>query len=241
MFSVAVATVLFPQLARLATDRDLPGLRRWSGDGMRLIFHALVPCAAATLALATPITRLVYERGAFGDAATHDVAQALFWFSFSLPFAGANLMLTRTFFSLQRPWFPTALAAGSLVVNAVVSLALYGPLGIAGVVIGTAVSSLVMTMLQAYYLRRELRGFEVLRTLRALATMIVAAVAFGLAAYGTWWMLDQALGRSLPAQLLSVGAALAAGFSIYGGLVLVAGVPEAAYLGRIVGSKLGRP
>jgi putative peptidoglycan lipid II flippase len=98
-----------------------------------------------------------------------------------------------------------------------------------------------MTMLQAYYLRRELRGFEVLRTLRALATMIVAAVAFGLAAYGTWWMLDQALGRSLPAQLLSVGAALAAGFSIYGGLVLVAGVPEAAYLGRIVGSKLGRP
>jgi putative peptidoglycan lipid II flippase len=241
MFSVAVATVLFPQLARLATDRDLPGLRRWSGDGMRLIFLALVPCAAATLALATPITRLVYERGAFGDAATHDVAQALFWFSFSLPFAGANLMLTRTFFSLQRPWFPTALAGGSLVVNAVVSLALYGPLGIAGVVIGTAVSSLVMTMLQAYYLRRELRGFEVLRTLRALATMIVAAVAFGLAAYGTWWMLDQALGRSLPAQLLSVGAALAAGFSIYGGLVLVAGVPEAAYLGRIVGSKLGRP
>ena len=31
------------------------------------------------------------------------MSEALFWFSFSLPFAGANLMLTRTFFSLQQP------------------------------------------------------------------------------------------------------------------------------------------
>src|SRR4051812_12395551 len=100
MFSVAVATVLFPQLTRLAARRDLPGLRRWSGDGMRLIFLCLIPCAAATIALATPITRLVYQRGAFGAQATEEVSTALFWFSFSLPFNGANLMLTRTFFSL---------------------------------------------------------------------------------------------------------------------------------------------
>jgi putative peptidoglycan lipid II flippase len=233
VFSVAVATVLFPQLARLATDRDLPGLRRWSGDGMRLIFLALVPCAAATIALAEPITRLVYERGAFGPKSVDEVSQALFWFSFSLPFAGANLMLTRTFFSLQRPWFPTALAAGSLVVNAAVSLALYKPLGIAGVVIGTAVSSFTMTLLQAYYLRRELQGFEVVRTLRGLASMAAAAVAFGLVAYGTWWALDQALGRSLIAQVVSVGTALVAGFAVYGGLVLLARIPEAQYLGRL--------
>jgi putative peptidoglycan lipid II flippase len=234
MFSVAVATVLFPQLARLATDRDLPGLRRWSGDGMRLIFLALVPCAAAMIALPEPITRLVYERGAFGPKSVDEVSQALFWFSFSLPFAGANLMLTRTFFSLQRPWFPTALAAGSLVVNAAVSLALYKPLGIAGVVIGTAVSSLCMTLLQAYYLRRELQGFEVFRTLKGLASMAAAAVAFGLVAYATWWALDQALGRSLIAQIVSVGTALLAGFAVYGGLVLLARIPEAQYLGRLV-------
>ncbi len=71
---------------------------------MRLIFLALIPCAAVMLALAEPITRLVYERGAFDAGATDDTADALFWFAFSLPFAGANLMLTRTFFALQQPW-----------------------------------------------------------------------------------------------------------------------------------------
>jgi putative peptidoglycan lipid II flippase len=240
MFSVAVATVLFPQLSRLAARRDLGGLRRWSGDGMRLIMLILIPAAAFTIALATPITRLVYQRGDFGTAATRDVATALFWFSFSLPFNGMNLMLTRTFFSLQRPWVPTALACTSMVVNAAVSVALYRPLGIAGIVIGTAVSNAVMTLQQIYYLRRDLRGFEVLRTLRASLAMLAAAAALGGAAYGAWWLLDAALGRSLIAQVVSVGAGLAGGTLVYVGAVLLLDVPEAHMAARLVQGRLRR-
>src|SRR5215217_7668958 len=139
MFSVAVATVLFPALSRLASNRDLPGLRALTGSGMRQIALLLIPSAAAILALSEPMVRLVYQRGEFGAGSTDLVAEALFWFAFSLPFSGINLLLTRTFFSLQRPWLPTRLALWSLVVNAGVSLALYEPLGIAGIVIGTTV------------------------------------------------------------------------------------------------------
>jgi putative peptidoglycan lipid II flippase len=232
MFSVAIATVLFPQLSRLATRRDLPGLRRWSGDGMRFIFLALIPCAAILIALSEPITRLVYERGEFDAAASADTSSALFWFAFSLPFAGANLMLTRTFFALQRPWLPTALAAVSLAVNAALALALYAPLGIAGVVIATAVASLLMTLQQVYYLRRELRGFEIVRTLRGLAGMTAAAAAAGGLAYGAWWLLDDALGRSLLGQIASVGTGVVAAFALYLGLTLAARIPEARMLTR---------
>ena len=66
MFSVAVATVLFPALARLPTRRDYDGLRALTGTGTRQIFLLLIPAAACTLVLAEPITRLVYERGEFG-------------------------------------------------------------------------------------------------------------------------------------------------------------------------------
>ena len=234
MFSVAVATVLFPQLARLASARDMPGLRRFSGDGMRLIFLALIPCAAATVVLAEPITRLVYERGAFGSQSTEDTAQALLFFSFSLPFAGANLLLTRSFFALQRPWIPTRAAALSLVVNAVISLLLYKPLGIAGIVIGTAVSSAVMTVQQVAALRTLTGGFEVARTIRGFLTMTAASVVFAGVAYATWWLVDEGLGRSLPAQVVSVGMALAAGFAVYGAIVLLARVPEAGQLARML-------
>ena len=141
MFSVAVATVLFPTLSRFVARQDFDGLRRTQANGIRQIALLLIPCAAITAVLATPITRLVYQRGEFDAESTKQVSEALFWFSFSLPFSGFNLLLTRTFFSLQRPWTPTGLAAVTLLINAVVSAALYGPFGIAGVVLGTVVST----------------------------------------------------------------------------------------------------
>jgi putative peptidoglycan lipid II flippase len=241
MFSVALATVLFPTLSRYAARRDLDGLRATMATGMRQIFLLLIPAAAFTLVLATPIVRLVFEHGAFGPDSTDRVSTALFWFSFSLPFAGVNLLLTRTFFSLQRPWIPTALATANLVVNTLISLALYKPFGIAGLVIGTAVASAGMTASQAYYLRRELHGrLEGGRTVMAVMQMSVAAVALGGASYGTWWLLDTALGRSIVAQIVSVAIAALAGFAVYAAAVLVQRIPEAQRLEQVVAGRLRR-
>jgi putative peptidoglycan lipid II flippase len=237
MFSVALATVLFPTLSRFATRGDHDGMRTTLGNGLRQIFLTLIPAAAFTIALAVPIVRLVYQRGAFGPHSTHQVALALFWFSFSLPFAGANLLLTRTFFSLQQPWKPTALAAASLVVNGAVSLALYKPFGIAGLVIGTAVASLAMTLGQGWYLGRALGGIEARKTALAVVQMIGAAAALGGVGYGSWWALDQVLGRSLPAQIVSVGTGIVAGSLMYIGAVLVMRIPEAHQIQRLISSR----
>jgi putative peptidoglycan lipid II flippase len=241
MFSVAVATVLFPALARLATRRDVDGLRKLTGTGTRQILLLLIPAAACTLVLAEPITRLVYERGAFGPGSTDLVAEALFWFSFSLPFAGVNLLLTRTFFSLQRPWLPTGLGAATLLVNLVVALVLVGPFGIGGIVVATAVASAAMTAGQAYYLRRELGGrLEGAETARAVARMLLAATALALVAHLSWRGLDELLGRSLPAQVVSVGSGLMAGVAAYTAAVVALRVPEAEQIRQLVGARLRR-
>jgi putative peptidoglycan lipid II flippase len=241
MFSVALATVLFPTLSRLAARRDYDGLRTTMSTGVRQIFLLLVPAAAFTLVLATPIVRLIYQHGSFHADSTHRVATALFWFSFSLPFAGANLLLTRTFFSLQRPWIPTALATANLVVNAGLSLALYKPLGIAGLVIGTAAASAGMTVSQAWYLRRELHGrLEGGRTLLAVAQITVASAALGAVAYGVWSGLDSALGRTVPAQIVVVAGAAGAGLATYSAIVLGLRIPEARQIERLVRGRLTR-
>jgi putative peptidoglycan lipid II flippase len=208
---------------------------------VRQIFLLLIPAAVFTLVLATPIVRLVFEHGAFDPDSTKRVSTALFWFSFSLPFAGVNLLLTRTFFSLQRPWIPTALAAGNLAVNAIISLALYKPFGIAGLVIGTAVASAGMTAGQAFYLRRELHGrLEGGRTLVAVSQMSLAAAALGGVSYGVWWMLDSALGRTIPAQIVAVALAAVAGFVVYAAAVLLLRIPEARQLEEVVSGRLRR-
>jgi putative peptidoglycan lipid II flippase len=227
MFSVAVATVLFPTLSRYVARQDFDGLRHTQANGIRQIALLLIPCAAITAVLATPITRLVYQRGEFDVRSTQQVAEALFWFSFSLPFSGFNLLLTRTFFSLQRPWTPTGLAGVTLLINVVVSAALYSPFGIAGVVLGTVVSTMAMTVGQAAFLRHKTGGLELPVTIRTTTKILIASAILGVVTYGAWYALDQALGRSLLAQLISVGGAITLGSVVYAGVVLAMRVPEA--------------
>jgi putative peptidoglycan lipid II flippase len=228
MFSVAVATVLFPTLARLAAQRDTAGLRQWSATGLRQILLLLVPCSAAILVLAEPIVATLYEFGEFGPRDTELVAEALTWFALALPLNGATLMLTRTFFSLQRPWTPTALAVANLLTNTAVSVALYEPLGIAGIVIGTAVGNLVMVAGEIVALRRLLSGFQLARTLDGLTRIAVAsAVLAGVAALvHAPFDADGKL-----EEVATLTLALTAGGAAYVATVLALGVPEARQLG----------
>ena len=125
MFSVAVATVLFPALARLAARNDLDGFRATISTGLRQIGFLLIPATVVSAVLATPIVRLVYERGAFTESDVTVVAGCLAAFSLGLVFNGWMLMMTRGFYGLQSNWLPTMIAVGTLVLNAVLDVALY--------------------------------------------------------------------------------------------------------------------
>jgi putative peptidoglycan lipid II flippase len=234
LFSISIATILFPTLARFATRGARDDLRRTMAGGVRQICLLLIPSAVLMAVLAEPITRLVYERGAFGDEATDLTSTAMFWWSISLPFQGVSLLFSRTFFSLQRPWATAALAGLNLVVNAALAALLYGPFEIAGIVIGTVVGTIAMCVAQGWILRAELGGIEGARTLSAALRMLVAAAALGGLSYGVWYGLDAALGRSLVAQAVAVLGGIAAGVLVYAGAVWALRVPEADQIRRLL-------
>jgi putative peptidoglycan lipid II flippase len=241
LFSVAVATVLFPTLSRMAADRDVGAMRRAVGVGMRQINLLLIPAAAFMIVLPNPIVRLLFQRGEFNSYSTHIVAVALFWFAFSLPFGGVNLLLTRTFFAVQRPWIPTRLAALNILVDIIVSVGLYKPFGIAGLIIGTVAANAVMTFLQLQRLRLGFNGrLEGAQTTMITARIIIASALLAAVSWIVWRLLDDLLGTSLGAQIVSVGAAGAAGVSVYARAVLAMRIPEAHQVHQLIARQLGR-
>ncbi len=241
LFSVAVATVLFPTLSRMAADRDVGAMRRAVGVGMRQINLLLVPAAAFMIVLPNPIVRLLFQRGNFSTHSTHIVAVALFWFAFSLPFGGLNLLLTRTFFAVKRPWIPTRLAAMNIVVDIIVSIGLYKPFGIAGLIIGTVAANAVMTFLQIQRLRIGFNGrLEGAQTTMITARILLASVLLAGVSWVVWKLLDDLLGTSLIAQIVSVGGAGLAGLFVYVRAVLAMHVPEAHQVHRLIVNQLAR-
>ncbi len=241
IFSVAVATVLFPTLSRMASRRDPGGMRRAVGIGMRQINLLLIPAAVFIIVLTTPIVRLVFERGRVQRRIDPPRVDRAVLVRVLAALRGLNLLLTRTFFAVQRPWIPTRLAALNMVVDIVVSLSLYKPLGIAGLIIGTVAANVVMTALQVNRLRIGFNGrLEGRQTTMITARILLASALLGGVAWVVWYGLDALLGRSLPAQVVSVGGAGAAGVLVYMRAVLAMRVPEAHQVSRLIRAQLGR-
>ncbi len=234
IFSVAIATVLFPTLARFASRGELENLRATMANGMRQILFVLVPAGAAILVLSEPMIRLVYQRGEFTPEQTMLVATALFWFAFSLPTNGLYLLQTRTFFSLQRPWMATGLAGLDLVVSAVAALALYKPFGTGGIVAGTGIGTTAAVVAQAVVLRHEFGGLELRRLIETTAKITIAAAALAAVSFGVWDVLDDALGRGLAGQLISLGAGLGLGGLTYLGTAKLLRIAELEQITRLL-------
>jgi putative peptidoglycan lipid II flippase len=126
-------------------------------------------------------------------------------------------------------------------VDVVVSIALYKPLGIAGLIIGTVAANAVMTVLQAQRLRVGLNGrLDGGQTTMITARIAVASALLAGVSWVVWRLLDDLLGTSLIAQIVSVGGAGLAGLFVYIRAVLAMRVPEAHQVHRLIASQLGR-
>jgi putative peptidoglycan lipid II flippase len=225
VFSVAVATVLFPLLSRHASRQDWRAFQNTVNTGLRLICFLLVPASVAAAVLATPIVRLLYQHRAFTEADTHKVAPCLAAFALGLTFNGTMLMLNRGFFSMQSPWIPSWVAFGNLGLNAVLDAVFYR-FGFWGIPLSTSLVNIAGTVALLVLFRRRMAGFEVGETARSFALVTVASAALALVAWGIWHGLDAELGRSLAAQIVSLGAGLVLGYAAFFGMCRLLGVNE---------------
>jgi hypothetical protein len=68
--------------------------------------------------------------------------------------------------------------------------------------------------------------------------MTVAAALLAGVTYGTWRVLDEALGRGLFGQILSVGVGLGLGAIVYALTVHLMRIPEARQIERLLAGRL---
>jgi putative peptidoglycan lipid II flippase len=224
MFSVAIATVLFPRLARLAARRDLDGFRDTVNLGLRQIGFLLIPAGVVTAVLAEPITRIVYQHGHWKPHQTAVTAGAVAAFSGGLVFNGWMLMLNRAFFSLQSNWLPTVVALANLALNAALDAAFYR-FGTWGIPLATTVVNIGGAAFLLALLRGRLGRIDLTRTLPALGRIVVASAIAALAFF-VWFPLDRALGRSFGGQAGSLLPALVVATLLYLGACRVLAVRE---------------
>src|SRR6185295_6257369 len=117
IIGIAICTVLLPELSRhLKGGRDKEADAAQS-QSLLIAMLLSMPAATALIALATPIVRVLFERGAFSAFDTVQTSATLIWFSAGLPAYVLIRVLQPGFFAREDTRTPTLFAAGSMIIN----------------------------------------------------------------------------------------------------------------------------
>ena len=229
VFGVAVATAIFPMLAR--ADGDAGAFASTLRRGLRLSLFIGLPASIGLVLVREPLTLVVYGGGSRGfdadavvraGAVLAGYAPAIWAFSI-------NQVWTRAFYAAGDTRTPMRVAIAMVAVNLLMNVALIWWLREAGLAWATSACAVVQCAILAVLMRTRLGQSPLDReTARGCLRLLAMSALMGLA---VWSVL-----RVLPADagwiggLVRLGIGTAVGVGVYGLLCRVLRTPELAWL-----------
>ena len=229
VFGMSISTAVFPTMAEQAAVESYDNLGRTLTSSLRLVLFFTIPASAGLILLREPLVALLFERGLFDSFSTRATSWALLFYSVGL-FAHAMIeVLTRGFYALHDTRTPVGLAAASVLVNVVLSLALMRPLGHGGLALSLSVATILEAVVLFSLLHRHVPSLGHRTLLNSLGRVCVAT---GLMAVAVVLMYRVGFGAGGSWPALETLAVVALGAVVFLLTTLVLGSDEAAMLKR---------
>jgi len=265
IFAVALGTAALPSFSAQAARRAYDELRHSLSFAMRLTNFIVLPASLGIMTLATPITSVLFQRGAFGYAQAVLTAQALSAFAVGLWSVSMVRLVVPAFYALEDTRTPVLTAAAAFVANCTMSLVLMGPVTAtgesrvadaiaavtqavsifnmrhAGLALSTSLAATVNLVLLVGFLRRRLGALGVAEILPSLARSLVASVAMVPAVRFVAGRVDWAEHGHLLTHAAALFAAIATGGLVYLAIAVLLGGSEVQAVLRLVRQRLARP
>lgn len=241
VFGMAIATVMYPTLAKLAAAREWGRFRTAFAESAKVISFLMVPVAVGLAVLREPVVRLAFERGAFDAAATEATAWALLFFCVGVAVFSLRELANRAFFALQDTTGPMVIGAVSVGINIVLNLALVGPLKQGGLALATSLAGVFGVAALLWGLRRRVGAIGGKAIWASLWRVMVASGVMGACVWAAYaWLERSAPGAGAAAQAVRLGGAVGVGVLVYGALAWAMRVPEMGLVARLAGEVVGK-
>ncbi len=215
MFTIAVATVLFPNLALLAAQGDRAGWAAAYAQGMRMIFAITLPATLGLVVLREPVVGALFQWGVFGAGDVSLTVPIIALFALGLPFYSLATFATRGLHALKDTRTPVRVAFWAFLSNLVLSLLLMRPLG----TVGLALANLGTAAFQSIWLQRLLERKQQALSARSYTQPLVqiagAGAAMTLITWAGWQVFVLAMEVGKVRDTLAVAVLVPAGVAVY--------------------------
>ncbi len=264
IFAVALGTAALPSFAAQVARGALDELKRSLVFSIRLTNFIVLPATVGIMVLATPITSVLFQRGAFGYDQTVLCAQALVAFAVGLWSVSMVRLLVPTFYALNDTSAPVKTAAAAFVANCTLSILLMGPVATtgesrtadviaalsqhaalfdlrhAGLALSTSLAATVNLILLVIMLRRRLGALGLSAVVPSLLRSGVASAAMIPVLLYTSSRIDWSQPGHLPLRAFTLFGSVGLGVAIYGGVALLLGGDEVQAATRLLKQRWAR-
>ncbi|MGD8628504.1 MAG: murein biosynthesis integral membrane protein MurJ, partial [bacterium] len=240
IFGVAITTAALPALSAHAAQEDRTRLVEDFAFSLRLIMALLIPSAIGVMILATPIVRLLFERGEFTAArSTPMTSSAVFYYAMGLFAYGGTKAVVQAFYSMKDTVTPMKVAILTVALNITLDIILVRQMGLAGLALATALSAVAGFSMLCFLLRRRLGDIRSGEIWWAVAKVLMVSLVMGAVIYLISVRLDP-VATNIFGKIAQVCASIAAGTLVFLGLGFLFKVREVIFLwGMLV--KRSRP
>jgi putative peptidoglycan lipid II flippase len=179
---LAVSTALFPRMAEQAAVGDDSGLRSSLAGSLRFVWMVGLPASCGLILLRVPLVEVLFERGAFDQAATAAVSGLLVWYAVAVLADALCQPLWRVLYAWRSA--RTVLAVNGLQtgVRVVGNIALIQAFGYNGLALSAAIGLSLQLVVLGWLVRRYLGTFLTKGWWREAAKVVLAtAVAITVA------------------------------------------------------------
>jgi putative peptidoglycan lipid II flippase len=233
IFVLSIATVLYPNISRMAAEKNLDKLKNTLSVAITGIIILVLPASIGMMLFAEPIVQLLFGRGAFGAQDINMTSNALFFYSIGMIGFGLREILSKAFFAVQDTKTPMINAGIAVLLNIILNVILSKFLGLGGLALATSISAILCSFLLFISLKRKIGLFKIKKMVISLFKVSIASVAMALTSKIIYMsLLDNISGSS--ALLLSIGV----GIFSYLVVLLVLKIEELNSLIKIIRLKL---
>jgi putative peptidoglycan lipid II flippase len=227
ILSNMILVPLMPVFSRLSAPEDWQELKGRIRQGLVMTAVSMLPISALMIALAVPISRVVYERYAFRVEDSYLTASVLVAYAIGMFVYLGRDILVRVFYALNDGDTPFRISVVNIFINALLDFLLVKPLGAPGLVLATVGVNLISMVAMLWILNRRLGGLALRSWSIPTAGLALGSAIAGLVSWGVLHLLERYLGtEGFAILLLQLAIAGFAGFAVFAAIALRLKLPE---------------
>jgi putative peptidoglycan lipid II flippase len=238
IISNVILVPLLPIFSKLTAPSDRAELKARIRQGLMMTAVTMLPLSALMIALAVPISRVVYERYAFDLEASKLTASVLMAYALGMFFYLSRDVLVRVFYALEDGNTPFRISIINIFINALLDFLLVRSFGAPGLVLATVGVNLISMVMLLVLLDRKLDGLPWRSWSQPIGLLALASTVAGGVSWFTLKGCEQLWGTEGLLMLVELSISGSAGLGIFALVAVQMRLPEVELLVNMIRRRL---